>query len=156
MITALACSAMAGSLSADPPLRGLGIPAAPAGARRAIRPASVAEPAAGVGHLPTDGDELPVVVRRMEGQPQDAVGAGEPELAVGDRRVEGTQPRAAGAGDDLADPRRAGLLAGRIHRREPFVVMVVTVDDQVRSGVGEHLPERRDLRVVAVLARAEP
>src|SRR3954447_19873808 len=135
MITTLACSAMAGSLSADPPLRGLGMPAATAGARRAIRPGSAAEPAAAVGHLPTDGDELPVVVRRVEREPQDPVGPGEPELAVGDRRVEGPQNRAAGAGDDLAAPRRAGLLAGRVHRREPFVVMVVAVDDQLGSGV---------------------
>ena len=47
-------------------------------------------------------------------------------------------------------------VAVRVLRREPLVVVVVAVQDEVGAGVVQDVPERRDRRVVAVLAAAEP
>ena len=67
------------------------------------------------------------------------------ELAVRRGAAELPQLRAAGPDDDLADPAGPFLLAARVLRREPLVVVVVAVDHELRAVLVEQVPERRDL-----------
>ena len=92
----------------------------------------------------------------MQDEPDHAEGARDADLAVGGDRREVAQHRAAGPDDELADAGGLVLAAGRILRPEPLVIVVVAVDDDVRPGPVERVPERPDRGVVAVHARAEP
>src|SRR5438045_3095537 len=67
-----------------------------------------------------------------------------------------SSPPAAGAGDDLADPVRVGGPRGAL-LGEAFVVVFVSVQDDIGVGVVEVLPDRREVRVAPVgRARREP
>src|SRR4051812_9263239 len=117
---------------------------------------SAAGRAAGVRDLTARGQELPVVVERMEREPQDAPGAGLLDLAVRGAPAERPELPASGPDDDLPDSPRPLLGAGRVLGSEPFVVVVVAVDHEVGMGSVEEVPERGHLEVVAMLTRAEP
>ena len=111
--------------------------------------------AAGVGDRALDGQELPVVVRRMEGQAEDAPHPGFAELAVDGLLLERPKHGAARPDDDLAQAARTLDPAVGVLRGESLVVVVVAVDDQLGASRVELLPEGRDVPVVAVLSRAE-
>src|SRR6266478_6618697 len=80
---------------------------------------SVARCAAGVGDVAADGQELPVVVGRVEREPQHAPRACLAELAVGSLDLECPQNGSPGPDDDLAEAARPLDLAGRVLRGEP-------------------------------------
>src|SRR5215207_2733189 len=73
---------------------------------------SVTRRAPGVRDPGPDGQELPVVVHRVEGQPEDAPDAALAEFAVRDLGLEGAQLGPARPGDDLADPAGPLFVAG--------------------------------------------
>src|SRR4029079_9249766 len=85
---------------------------------------SVTERAARVGDLALDRQELPVVVRRVERQPEHAVDRSVPELAVRRLGLELAELGAAGSHDELAKAARPGLDPRRVLRREPLVVVI--------------------------------
>src|SRR2546426_12455789 len=93
--------------------------------------------------LASDWDELPRVRPVAQCELQYAVYATDVHLAVrDDQRVRRIEPLSAGAHDDLADPVHPVRRASRVLRREPLVVAHVCVDDQLRSGGVEVVPER--------------
>ena len=99
-------------------------------------------------------DELPVVAAGPQGQLEDAVRPRVADLAVGADRREGPRWAAGGPDHELPDPVRAGL-AARGLGCEPFVVVVVPVEDQLRAGRLERIPQRPDRGIVAVVAGRE-
>ena len=107
---------------------------------------------------PDVGDERPVVRRRVQDEPDDAVTVPRrAQLAVRRRSSGSRAGRAAGPDDELADAARLVLAAGRVLGREPLVVVVVAVDDDVRAGRRRARPRTAPTDgVVAVLAGAEP
>ena len=97
-----------------------------------------------VGEVPAaEGrEEAPVVARGVQRHGQHAVGAAAADLAVGPDRAEALEVAAAGPDDELADPAgRVGPGVG-VLRGEALVGVVVAVEDDVRAGVVERLPER--------------
>src|SRR5512143_2527812 len=102
--------------------------------------------AVGVGALPLGGQEFPAVRARIQGQAQDAPGEvrGVTRLDVGGTidvvRVRFPSPR---AHDELADTGGGGVPEA-VLRREPLVQMVVPVDDDLRAGILERLPQAPD------------
>ena len=70
----------------------------------------------------------------------------------------GSSRRTAAAGPDheLAQAPRLVLAPGRILGPEPLVVVIVAVDDDIRAGPVERVPERPHRGVAAVLAGTEP
>src|SRR4051794_7473916 len=107
-------------------------------------------PGAGVREgRPCYRDELPVVRAGMERQLQDAERRGIPDCAVGDDAREGPEVVAARSDDELPDSRRIRD-AARVLRREPLVVVVVAVEDDVGARGVEVAPERVDRRVAAM------
>src|SRR3954452_8767256 len=95
---------------------------------------SAAGRAAGVRDLTARGQELPVVVERMEREPQHSPRASLLELAVRGPPAERPELPASGPDDDLPDSPRPLLGAGRVLGSEPFVVVVVAVDHEVGMG----------------------
>src|SRR6185503_4221340 len=120
------------------------------------RPGSMTERAAGVSDLALDRQELPVVVRGVEGQSEHAVDRGVTELAVRCLALELAEHGAAGSHDELAKAAGPGLDAGGVLRRKPLVVVIVAVDHKLGVRRVQGVPERGNPRVVPVLAGAEP
>src|SRR5467141_2477659 len=112
--------------------------------QRYARASSVARAAPRVRRrLARHRHELPAVGAVVQRELQHAVHTADPCLAVrSDQRVGAIEPLAPGAHDDLADPvYRIGYAGGRL-RGEPLVVAHMGVDDQLRSGGREVVPER--------------
>src|SRR6478752_146708 len=101
---------------------------------------------------------VPAVVGRAQRELDHAVRFVVADLAVRLRPLELVEAAAARADDELADAFRSGLAVG-ILRREPLVVVVVPVDDDVDAAVVERVPDvqhvRRLAQVLPVRARAE-
>src|SRR5690348_5824703 len=111
----------------------------------------------GVGEaLACHRDKTPVVRTRVQHELEDAVGGRVAPLAVGLRVAERIVTFAAGAHHELANSLNVAPTAlGRL-RGKTFVVVIVTHEDDVCAGILERLPNRAHLRVIAMLARAEP
>src|ERR1700747_585002 len=100
-------------------------------------------------------DELPFVRAGMEGYLQNTEGVGIPNLGRRKRRGERAMIPSAGPSDEFPDASRVRL-AIRILRREPLVVVVVSVDHDRRPSLIQVHPERFHLGVIPMLCpRAE-
>src|SRR3954452_19093350 len=117
---------------------------------------SVAVPGSGVGEVARRRNEVPVVARLMEVEPDDPERPGGAQLAVGAGAEERPLRGAAGPDDELAHPAEAVLVPGRVLWREPLIVVLVTVDDHVGAGGVEGAPEGVRIAGVPVQTRAEP
>src|SRR4029077_14805874 len=116
---------------------------------------SVAGRSAGVGEFAGGRDESPVVAPLMEVEPDDPERPRRSKLAVRPADHERTQFGAARAHDEFPDPARAVLVPCRVLWREPLVVVVVAVDDEVRAGRVQGTPERLDRAGIAVESGTE-
>ena len=105
--------------------------------------------------LAGNGDELPVVAGGAQRQLEDSEGGVVEHLGVGHRRVDHEQTAAAGTGDELADPLGRICDAGGRLRGEALVVVVVSDDHDLRSGVVQVLPQRLRLDVGPFVAGTE-
>src|SRR4051812_7660247 len=117
---------------------------------------SVAGRGSGVAEVAARRDEVPVVACFVEAESDDPEAPCGAKLAVRTAVEERPLLGAAGPHDELPDPAVAVLMPGRILRREPLVVVIVAVHDQVRAGRIERLPEGLDRLGIAVDAGAEP
>src|SRR5436190_1414472 len=101
-------------------------------------------------------DELPVVTRRVQRQLEDTPRAVVADLTVRNGRSERVAvAHAAGASDDLTDPVRVGA-AARVLPREPLVVVLVAVEDDLCMSSVEVLPDRVPIRVAPVRRARRP
>ena len=109
--------------------------------------------------LSRDRMEVPVVSVRRQRQRDHAVGVRAQDLARRPARGAGgrrPQRRAAGADGERADAGRVGG-SDAVHRREAFVVVLVTVQHDVDTRVVQRVPRVRHRRDTGcVLAGAEP
>src|SRR5215471_7993406 len=113
----------------------------------------MAGPAAGVGKgLPFLRNELPVVAVGLQGEFENSEGRSVANLAVWFWFLEGAVIFSASADDEFANA-ALGVWSsiGRLGS-EPFVVVIVAVDDNVGIGVVERLPQGLDFQVIAVRA----
>src|SRR5687767_3368233 len=101
------------------------------------------------------GQELPVVAPVVQRQLEKPVAAGLAELAVGLDAAERLARSAARSHHELANAVGVGP-AGAVHGGEPFVAVVVAVDDDVDTGGVERTPQRLHLGVAAVVTGTEP
>src|SRR3954464_14474603 len=108
-----------------------------------------------VGQAAGRGVELPVVARRVKVEFDGAERPRGPELAVRADRPEVAHLGPASPDHELADPARPILVAIGVLWREPFVVVVVAVDDEVGARVVESLPEWLDRAIVAMESGTE-
>src|SRR5450432_1871804 len=83
--------------------------------------------------------ELPVVAAVAERHPQHTVGRVGARLAVRGRVLEWVEPDAASADDERSDALRWISNSLRRLGREPFVVVVVPLEDDIDPGVVERL-----------------
>src|SRR5215218_4074202 len=100
--------------------------------------------------------ELPAPSRLAQAELDDAVGDRGADAAVGNGIAERPECRSPRPRDELDQPALVVAPPFRVLRGEPFVVVVVAVQDQVCAAVVQRVPERPDMSVRAVLAAAEP
>jgi len=97
------------------------------------------------------GYKLPIVAFRMQRQLQDAESVGISGLTVGLRRREETvRILSSTPYNKLANAMLGIELAAGILRSEPFVVVVVSINNDVRTRVIQNVPQRFDFRIIAV------
>jgi hypothetical protein len=107
--------------------------------------------AAGIGEaLPCLRNKLPVVAVGLERELQDPERRGVSQFAVRFRIAKGTMILTPSPSDEFANATLGIWGAFRVLRCETFIVMVVTVDDDVGVGLIERLEERLYGEVVAV------
>src|SRR5437868_3043445 len=87
-------------------------------------------------------NELPVIAARMQGQLEDPEGATLAQLAVGLDERKAAEVAPTSAHDELADAVRQVEVLAWILGGEALVIMVVRVQDHVRSRSVQILPER--------------
>src|SRR4051812_15441851 len=105
---------------------------------------SVAGRGSGVAEVAARRYEIPVIARSVEVEPDDPEGPRGAKLAVRAAGDERTLLGAAGPHDELTDATLAVLMPARVLWRESLVVVIVAVDDEVRTGRVERTPERPD------------
>ncbi len=118
--------------------------------------ALVADVTARVGEcLAGHGDELPIIAAGAEGQLDHTESVAVSNLAVGNGCLEGAQALAACPHYELSNAKRRIRSAVGILRREAFVIVVVTIDNDLRPGLIKGLPDRLHLVVVSVPSGGE-
>src|SRR5690349_5201823 len=98
------------------------------------------------------GQKLPVIAVGVQAQLQYAECIGRAAFAIGGNADDGSQLRTACSHDEFAYSMPSICKARRVLWREPFVVMIMAVDDDVCSRLIEQAPEGSQLRIVAVAA----
>src|SRR6267154_2159623 len=108
---------------------------------------------AGIGEaLPRFWNELPVVAAGLEGELQDTESCGIANFAVADWRAKWAMVLAAGTNYEFANASRGISRAIGLLGSEPFVIMIMTADDHVGTGLIESLPESLHGQIVTMRA----